>query len=151
MTEQEFTDYLEFLIVNSSEDYAQIKELSIEEARSQTGLQIEALLPNGYTTPDVFIGFIRNGDQNIGYIWYIHEKRKQYTFLADIEIFLEYRREGFGTLALKLLEKEVTSLGFKAIILHVFRHNFPAQELYEKLGYIVIQEVDTGFNMAKRF
>ena len=150
MTEQEFTDYLEFLIADYSKDYAQIKEVSIEEARSQTELQIEVLLPNGYVTPDVFICFVQNDDQNIGHIWYIHEKRKQYAFLADIEIFPDHRNKGFGTLALEKLEKEVDSLGFKAIILHVFKHNLPAQRLYEKLGYSVIQEIDTGFNMVKR-
>ncbi|MFX1508064.1 MAG: GNAT family N-acetyltransferase [Promethearchaeota archaeon] len=151
MTEHEFTDYLEFLIADYSKDYAQIKEVSIEEARSQTELQIEALLPNGYVTPDVFIGFIQDKYQNIGYIWFIHELRKQYTFLADIEIFPDYRNKGLGTLALKSLAKEVKELGFKAIVLHVFKHNVSAKRLYEKLGYTVIQEIDTGFNMAKKF
>ena len=150
MTEQEFTDYLEFLTTNYCKDYARIKELSIEEARSQTELQIEVLLPNGYASPDVFIGFIEDGNQKVGHIWYIHEHKKQYTFLADIEIFTSHRNKGLGTLALKSLEKEVEALGFKAIVLHVFKHNFPAKRLYEKLGYSVIQEVDTGFNMVKR-
>ncbi|MFW9905336.1 MAG: GNAT family N-acetyltransferase [Candidatus Thorarchaeota archaeon] len=150
MREQEFTDYLEFLITDYSQDYAKIKEMCIEEARSQTELQIEALLPNGYATPDVFIGYIRYRDQNIGHIWYIHEHKKQYTFLADIEIFPDHRNRGYGTQALKLLEKEVDNLGFKAVILHVFKHNIPAKRLYEKLGYTVIQEIDTGFNMVKR-
>jgi ribosomal protein S18 acetylase RimI-like enzyme len=151
MTEQEFTDYLEFLTTNYNKDYAQIKEVSIEEARSQTELQIEALLPNGYDTPNAFIGFIREKNQNIGYMWYIHEHRKQYTFLADIEIFPAYRNKGLGTLALKFLAKEVKELGFKAIVLHVFKNNVSAKRLYEKLGYSVLQEIDTGFNMAKKF
>jgi ribosomal protein S18 acetylase RimI-like enzyme len=151
MTEQEFTDYLEFLITDYSKDYAQIKEISIEEAKSQTELQIDALLPKGYATPDAFIGFVRDKDQNVGYIWYIHEHRKQYTFLADIVIFPAYRNRGLGTLALKSLAKEVKELGFKAIVLHVFKHNVSAKRLYEKLGYSVIQEIDTGFNMAKKF
>ena len=150
MNEQEFKNYLEFVIDDYCKDYAQVKEISIEEARSQTELQIEVLLPNGYATPEVFIGFIRNDDKNIGHIWYIHDKRKQYTFLADLEIFPEYRKKGFGTLALEKLEKEAKNLRFEAIILHVFKHNIPAQRLYEKLGYEVLQEIDTGFNMVKR-
>lgn len=150
MTKQEFTDYLKFVIDDYSKDYAKIKEISIEEARSQTELQIEVLLPKGYATPDVFISFIRENDRNIGHIWYIHEQKKQYTFLADLEIFPEYRNKRFGTLALKLLEKEVNRLGFKAIGLHAFKHNTEAKRLYEKLGYTVIQVVDTGFNMVKR-
>ena len=130
MNEQEFTNYLEFLIEEYSKDYAQIKEVSLEEARSQTELQIDVLLPKGYTTPDVFIGFIRKNNHKIGNIWYIHEHKKEYTFLADIEIFPEYRNKGFGTLALKLLEKAVKRLVFKAIILHVFKHNTEAKNEY---------------------
>ncbi|UCG01284.1 MAG: GNAT family N-acetyltransferase [Candidatus Heimdallarchaeota archaeon] len=150
MTEQEFLDYLEYLIKDYSKDYAQIKKVGLEEAKKQTELQIEVLLPKGYATPDVFIGFIRGEAQNIGHIWYIHEHKKKYTFLADIEVFPEFRNEGYATQALKLLEKEVISHRFQAIVLHVFKHNFLAKRLYEKLGYTIIQEVDTGFNMVKR-
>ena len=149
--EQEFTDYLDFLIEEISKDYVQTKGVKIEEARSQTELEIKGLLPEGLSTPDVFIGFVIDKDQKIGYIWFIHEYNKQYTFLADLEIFPEYRNKGFGTQALNLLEEKVTDLGFKAIVLHVFKHNSLAKRLYEKLEYTVIQEIDTGFNMVKRF
>ena len=71
--------------------------------------------------------------------------------LADIAIFPAHRNKGLGTLALRSLAKEVEELGFKAIVLHVFKHNISAKRLYEKLGYSVIQEIDTGFNMAKKF
>ncbi|MFX1283925.1 MAG: GNAT family N-acetyltransferase [Promethearchaeota archaeon] len=152
MTKQEFENYIESTINESSHDYAKSKGVGIEEAKMQTELQIEAHLPKGYETPDVFIGFIKDtsSDQNLGHIWYIHEQKKKYTFLADIEVFLEHRNKGFGTQTLQILEKEVKNLGFKAILLHVFRHNTDAKRLYEHLGYTVIQEVDTGFNMVKR-
>ena len=110
MIEQEFIDYLDFLIEEISKDYVQAKGVNMEEAQLQSQSEIKGLLPEGLGTPDVFIGFIRNMDQNIGQIWYIHEHKKQYTFLADIEIFPEYQKKGFGTQALSLLEKEVRKL-----------------------------------------
>lgn len=152
MTEVEFNNYLKSLIEEYSKDCVRSKGITLENARIQSELEIKVLLPKGFRTPDIFVCFIKNiyTSQYLGQIWYIHEPIKKYTFLADIEIFTEFRNKGFGTHALKLLEEEVNNLGCKAILLHVFKHNTEARRLYEKLGYEVIQKVDTGFNMAKK-
>ena len=60
---------------------------------------------------------------------------KPEAFIYDIMIYEAYRRQGYATSALKVMEAKVRELGFYKISLHVFGHNSPAISLYEKIGY----------------
>jgi ribosomal protein S18 acetylase RimI-like enzyme len=52
-----------------------------------------------------------------------------------VGIFEPYRRRGYATQALCLLEEGVRKAGLDEIRLYVFGHNTPAWALYERTGY----------------
>ena len=65
-------------------------------------------------------------------------------YLCELLIDAPYRRQGYGTEALRAVEPAVRALGIERIALHVFGHNHPARALYEKVGY-----EETNIHMAK--
>ena len=76
----------------------------------------------------------KNKEHNSSYIW-------------DVIIHEKFRRRGYGTLALQLLEKMAKERGSNGISLHVFGHNRPAISMYESLGYYatnIIMKKDLG-------
>jgi ribosomal protein S18 acetylase RimI-like enzyme len=55
--------------------------------------------------------------------------------LYFVGVFEGYRRHGYATQALRLLEQEVWQAGLDEIRLYVFGHNSGAWHLYQKMGY----------------
>lgn len=56
--------------------------------------------------------------------------------LYNLTIFEEYRRRGYASEALSVLEDWAREQGMAGIILHVFGHNHSARALYRKSGYV---------------
>jgi diamine N-acetyltransferase len=56
-------------------------------------------------------------------------------FIDELYINAEYRRRGFGRLAVDFVEKKAREMGVNAIHLEVDRGNAPAFELYRRTGY----------------
>lgn len=50
----------------------------------------------------------------------------------------QYHRKGIGRYAIKFLEEFVSKKGFQKIGIHTTDDNIPAQNLYRKCGYDVI-------------
>jgi ribosomal protein S18 acetylase RimI-like enzyme len=65
-------------------------------------------------------------------------------WIYDIIIHEDFRREGYASRTLDLVEKRARDLGAKRVELHVFGHNRGAQALYQKVGYNI-----TSITMAK--
>jgi ribosomal protein S18 acetylase RimI-like enzyme len=65
-------------------------------------------------------------------------------WIYDIIIHENFRRKGYASRTLELVETRAKELGAKSVELHVFGHNHGAQALYEKVGYNV-----TSITMAK--
>ena len=64
--------------------------------------------------------------------------------IYDIIINENFRRRGYASRTLELVEARAKELGAKNVELHVFSHNHGAQALYEKVGYNV-----TSITMAR--
>jgi diamine N-acetyltransferase len=56
-------------------------------------------------------------------------------FIDELYINAEYRRRGFGRLAVDFVEKKAREMGVNAIHLEVDGGNNPAFELYRRTGY----------------
>ncbi|MGD6818320.1 ribosomal protein S18-alanine N-acetyltransferase [Metabacillus sp. 84] len=69
----------------------------------------------------------------IGYcgIWLIVDEAQ----ITNIAILPEYRGNGFGETLLKKAMKEAKKRGARQLSLEVRLSNYPAQELYKKLGF----------------
>lgn len=138
ISDYEFNAFME----NSIEEYAREKIRSgnwkESEAIELSRKSFQNLLPEGKNTRGHSIMSIldRDNGKNIGVIW-VEWKNKEYdsTYIWDILIYEEFRRKGYGYSALIELERMAKINGSKAIVLHVFGHNRPAIDLYQKLGY----------------
>lgn len=70
---------------------------------------------------------------------------KTYFFLARIELLPAYQNQGIGTKILTALKTRAHAQS-KPIMLHVFKSN-PAINLYTRLGFKVIREDETQYEM----
>lgn len=107
------------------------------------------LLPQGLRTPDNFLFEVKetSASPTAGIIWYAIVKTNGFrsAYLCDIYIHPEFRRQGLGEGAVKVLERRVQAQGLSDIALHVFTYNKASQSLWEKLGYKM-----TSVNFTKR-
>ncbi|WP_350342850.1 GNAT family N-acetyltransferase [Proteinivorax tanatarense] len=70
----------------------------------------------------------------IGVLW-LYQKTPEKIFIAYVEIFEEFRGQGFGKKVMHGMFSFIKKLGYKSIQLHVFGHNRKAIKLYEKTGF----------------
>jgi ribosomal protein S18 acetylase RimI-like enzyme len=146
------TDEFEAWAPTNIADYA--KEHTIggrwtaEEALRKAREEFESLLPQGMATPGHrFFSIVRSHDQKaVGMLWIrVEDAPKRTAFVFNIEIFEAFRRQGYASKAMLLLEDEARRLKLESIRLHVFGHNLAARSMYESLGYVA-----TNVQMMKR-
>ena len=148
MTEGEFQSYYKHLIANYAKENVRSGRWTAEEANEQATKEIQALLTDGVATQDQFLYILKDSNTQaaVGIIWYAMQSLAGHksAFIYDINIYPNFRRQGYATKALQALEDQVRSTGVREIRLHVFGHNEGAQELYKKIGYVT-----TNVMMAK--
>ncbi|HET8922027.1 MAG TPA: GNAT family N-acetyltransferase [Candidatus Acidoferrum sp.] len=78
--------------------------------------------------------------QTVGYIiltvGFSFEFRGHDAFVDELYIGADYRRRGYGLLAMAFLEKKALEMGVNAVHLEVDHGNAPALELYRRAGYV---------------
>jgi ribosomal protein S18 acetylase RimI-like enzyme len=126
---------------NESEAYIKAKE------------EQEMILDQGIDTDGNYLYtiFDEKRQENIGEIWFgeLPDKIEGCCYLYDIHIDENRQKQGYGTLAMKELEKEVMKNNYKRIRLHVFKENEIAKNMYLKLGYKVFRERGNNLWMEK--
>jgi len=149
MTEDEFQMFLAYSIENYAHDHITGGRWSEKEALQKATDEFQHYLPQGLNTPGHYLTMVIDDviEKSVGILWFaIRETAgQQQAFVYDVEIFQEYRRRNYGTLAFQELETRVRELGASSIALHVFGHNHGARDLYEKLGYVA-----TNIQMVKK-
>lgn len=145
MTEEQFQAYREWAVPDYAQDNVRSGSWSEAEALEKSEKQFRELLPEGLHTPDHYLFSILDRDlgRNVGILWFnlVRDTPGKPAFLYHIVIEEPDRRQGYGLLALQALEDRVASMGGSAVRLHVFGHNSPARELYQKAGYQVTNVV----------
>lgn len=148
MTAAQFDKWKPTSIADYAKEHTIGGRWTAAEALRKSRQEFATLLPKGMATPDHrFFSIVRLPDRKaVGMLWIqIQSKPQPSAFIFNIEIFKPFRRRGYATQAMKLLEQEARRLGLENIRLHVFAHNTAARPLYEKLGYIA-----TNIAMRKR-
>jgi diamine N-acetyltransferase len=85
--------------------------------------------------------FIMYLNQNpVGFASYSSHQPEVYK-LNKLYVKPDYQGQGFGSLLIRHIEKEVLKQGGNTLLLNVNRYN-PAREKYEKLGFAVVAEED---------
>ena len=108
-----------------------------------------------FVVKDYFINMINN--QNILLLYKIENKPIGYIFAKKIDdkylidglyIDINFRNKGIATKLIKVIIKEIYSLGDYEIFINVLKENKVAVNLYKNIGFIVEQEDELKFYMC---
>jgi RimJ/RimL family protein N-acetyltransferase len=141
--------YRDHLVRDYAADKVRAGAWSESEAQIRAAKDVDGLLPEGPATQGHFLYSVREdaADAEVGTVWFALRDSgvRRYVWIYDIIINENFRRRGYASRTLELVEARAKELGAKSVELHVFGHNQGAQTLYEKVGYSV-----TSITMAKQ-
>jgi RimJ/RimL family protein N-acetyltransferase len=141
--------YRDHLVRDYAADKVRAGAWSESEAQIRAAKDIDGLLPEGPATQGHFLYSVREdaADAEVGTVWFALRGSGvgRYVWIYDIIINENFRRRGYASRTLELVEARAKELGAKSVELHVFGHNQGAQTLYEKVGYSL-----TSITMAKQ-
>jgi RimJ/RimL family protein N-acetyltransferase len=141
--------YRDHLVRDYAADKVRAGAWSESEAQIRAAKDVDGLLPEGPATQGHFLYSVREdaADAEVGTVWFALRDSgvRMYVWIYDIIINENFRRRGYASRTLELVEARAKELGAKSVELHVFGHNQGAQTLYEKVGYSV-----TSITMAKQ-
>jgi len=144
-----FREYRDHLVRDYAADKVRAGAWSESEAQIRAAKDVDGLLPEGPATQGHFLYSVREdaADAEVGTVWFALRDSgvRMYVWIYDIIINENFRRRGYASRTLELVEARAKELGAKSVELHVFGHNQGAQALYEKVGYSV-----TSITMAKQ-
>ena len=154
MVSDEFETVQRWSIKHHAAELMEELHMSEEEAIAEATLEFTQLLPDGIHTKHNHLMTIVEAasDETVGFIWTLHEEfqgRKQ-SFICDFAIWESKRRRGYAAAALYLAEKNAAEAGCQESVLFVRDDNTAARALYEKSGYIVLRQKDSGKFMKKQ-
>ena len=108
-----------------------------------------------FVVKDYFINMINNQNILLLYknenkpIGYIFAKKIDNKYLIDgLYIDINFRNKGIATKLIKVIIKEIYSLGDYKIFINVLKKNKVAVNLYKNIGFIVEQEDELKFYMC---
>ena len=140
--------YRDHLVRDYAADKVRAGAWSESEAQIRAAKDVDGLLPEGPATQGHFLYSVREdaADAEVGTVWFALRDSGvgRYVWIYDIIINESFRRRGYASRTLELVEARAKELGAKGVELHVFGHNRGAQALYDKVGYRV-----TSITMAK--
>lgn len=143
-----FVGYRATLIRGYAQEKVRAGAWAPAEAEGRAQGDVDSLLPAGEETQGHYLYVVRDEGlgAEVGVLWFATEDSGTgpRVWVYDIVIYEGFRRRGYGTRALELLERKASGLGAGRVGLHVFGHNHGARKLYEALGYEV-----TDLTMSK--
>jgi ribosomal protein S18 acetylase RimI-like enzyme len=151
MTQPEFENFYQRSVQYQVVQLMDARGISREEAGREAEEELAGMLPNGLHTENNFLMSIISNEEIVGYIWTLHEERqgRKQSFLCDFAIQEDKRRQGYGTEALRLMEKQAADAGCVESVLFVADQNLAARALYEKCGYKLLRQAGSGKYMIK--
>lgn len=152
MTQDEFNKFTERSLKNYANELIKSGMENELTAYEEAKLQFEKILPDGLKSNDNFLYVARNElYEDVGVIWYqMNPRNNEYGFICDFYIYEIHRRKGYGTQVLTAIEEDAHKHGIKVMVLSVFKYNTPACELYYKVGYIKVKELDKTMYLEKK-
>ncbi|PAE16006.1 hypothetical protein CHH91_10210 [Virgibacillus sp. 7505] len=145
MNTEEVQRYIEFEIPNYAESVSANLGIPKEAALKDGEKQLHNLLTEENRKKDHYIGnvFCEEQKENVGIIWYNIQRERDRIFIFHIYIDEAFRKMGYASAALTLLEEVARQEKIGAIALNVFANNAGAQHLYSRLGYETASMVKT--------
>jgi ribosomal protein S18 acetylase RimI-like enzyme len=148
LEEGPYRDYRKNLVRHYAADKVRAGAWSQAEAEGRAARDVDGLLPEGPASQGHLLYSVREDstDAEVGIVWFALRESGvgRSVWIYDIIIHEDFRRRGYASRTLELVEERARDLGAKSVELHVFGHNRGARALYEKLGYNI-----TSITMAK--
>ena len=139
MDEGSYQEYRETLVRDYAADKVRAGVWSKEEAEGAAAKDVDGLLPEGPTTPDHHLYSVRDEAlfAEVGVLWISPRVSGvgRSVWIYDIIVHERFRRRGYASRILQLVEGIARELGATRVELHVFGHNHGARMLYETSGY----------------
>ena len=139
MDEASFREYQRHLARDYAADKVRAGAWSTDEAEDRAAKELEGLLPDGTLTRDNFLYSVKDESipAEVGKLWISSRDvgADRALWIYDIIVHDRFRRRGYASRILHLVEDKARELGASKVELHVFGHNQGARALYEKLGY----------------
>ncbi|MBN2501640.1 MAG: GNAT family N-acetyltransferase [Anaerolineales bacterium] len=139
MTQDIYDAYIENQLMDYAQEHVKTGNWKPEEALERAREQVSQLLPDGLQSENQYLYSLHDDEagENVGMLWFAvrEQGNTPEAFIYDIVIDETYRRQGYASSALEVMEAKVLELGIHKISLHVFGHNSPAISLYEKIGF----------------
>ena len=115
----------------------------------------DTTIDENFVVKDYFINMINNQNILLLYktenkpIGYIFAKKIDDKYLIDgLYVDINFRNKGIATKLIKVIIKEIYSLGDYKIFINVLKKNKVAVNLYKNIGFIVEQEDELKFYMC---
>ena len=144
-----YYDYRKNLVRDYAADKVRAGAWSQADAEGRAARDVDGLLPEGPATQGQFLYSVRDDsmDAEVGTVWFALRNSGvgRSVWIYDIIIYENFRRRGYASRTLELVEDRARELGARSIELHVFGHNHGARALYEKMDYN-----ETSITMAKQ-
>lgn len=142
-TEEVFAEYYQKLVSSFADSLLQSELFgSFPDAYHESQSISGKLLPDGLATQGQHLFQIRKANSNVGLLWYSETSPfRDASWLCDIFIEPEHRRNGYASTAVFMMETHLKTLGVSRVGLNVFSHNPSALKLYASLGYDVVKAV----------
>jgi ribosomal protein S18 acetylase RimI-like enzyme len=137
MTGAQVSDFLEAILPSYVAERAAADHVSSEAADRYARAQYAQLLPDGHLTAGHhFLRMVAiNSGQSVGGVWFWIDSENKQAFLYNITILPQYRRRGFASDALMLIEEIAREAGCATLGLNVFSSNSEAIALYSRVGF----------------
>lgn len=130
-------DFMKAVAWQYEDDLMNAFELSQEAAARKTQRDMRGFLEGSLDEDSNHLFHMRKrpGGEHVGAIWLVTENDVGIAWLCYVLVYGQYRRNGYGTQAIRLLHEKARELGCDQINLYVHCHNAGAHTLYQKLGY----------------
>jgi ribosomal protein S18 acetylase RimI-like enzyme len=137
MTDEQYRGYREHAEDGYARQIAESGTRGWEDAVEKASEDFARLLPEGTATQDQYLYAAYDGPIEVGLVWINLQTRSSGIegFVYDIEVFADFRRQGYGGAIMTAAESVVRDRGGVAMGLNVFGSNVGARSLYEQLGY----------------
>ncbi|HKH57940.1 MAG TPA: GNAT family N-acetyltransferase [Rubrobacter sp.] len=148
LDEATFQEYKKHLVRDYAADKVRAGAWSRAEAESNAAKDLDGLLPEGPVTRNHLL-FAATDDSipaEVGIVWFALTDSGvgRSVWIYDLFIHENFRRRGYASQTLSLVEQRAAQLGATSVGLHVFGHNKGAQALYKQQGFNT-----TSITMAK--
>jgi len=148
LDEVTFQEYKKHLVRDYAADKVRAGAWSKSEAESNAAKDLDGLLPEGPVTRNHFLYTVKDDSipAEVGIVWFALTDSGvgRSVWIYDLIIHENFRRRGYASQTLNLVEQRAAQLGATSVGLHVFGHNKGAQALYKEQGYNT-----TSITMAK--